>query len=125
MRPLWLGIFAVLLVVQPLASQEPQMLEHGLVDWENGLALVEWQAPLPDMGSPSSRLRSQRAARMSLFMNVFRLSSELNGVDLPEKLEMGEGFFKDVVITGGERDGSYVLWGWFPLDRVKGLLSNR
>lgn len=125
MRPLGLALPVVLLLAQPLICQEPQRLEHGLVDWENGLILVEGQASLPDIGSPSSRLRSQRAARMSLFLNVFRVSSELTGVELPKNLEISEGFFNDVVITGGERDGAYVLWGWFPVDRVKELLSSR
>ncbi|SMG17368.1 hypothetical protein [Dethiosulfovibrio salsuginis] len=125
MKMLGLAIITVFLAVYPLGAQEVQQFEHGLVDWERGLVLVEGRVPLSDQGSPSSRLRSQRAARLSLFMNVFRVSSELTGLDLPENLDIGEDLFKEVVVTGGERDGDYVLWAWFPLERVKGLTINR
>lgn len=125
MKRLCIAFLAVFLLVQPLSAQELQQYEHGLVDWERELVLVEGEVPLTDLGSPSARLRIQRAARMSLFMNVFRLSSELTGVELPDNLDTGEGLFRDVVVTGGERDGAYVLWAWLPLERVKGLLLNR
>nr|WP_321500538.1 hypothetical protein [uncultured Dethiosulfovibrio sp.] len=125
MKRLVTAIITVFLAIHPLGAQEVQQFEHGLVDWERGLVLVEGRVPLSDQGSPSSRLRSQRAARLSLFMNVFRVSSELTGLDLPENLDTGEDLFKEVVVTGGERDGDYVLWAWFPLERVKGLLINR
>lgn len=121
MRRIGLCLLMLFFATQSNATQVVQQFQYGLVDWDRGLALVEGSAPL-DQGGPSSRLRSQRAARVSLFMNVFRLSAEMTGVDMPEKMDTGEDLFKEVVVTGGERDGYYVLWAWFPIERVKGLL---
>ncbi len=98
-----------------------EIFDHGEVDWDQRLALVRGDVPVQGDRSPSARLRCRRAARIALFANAFRLSCEIRGVDIPESFNIGEGLFEDVTILGGERDGLYSVWAWFPLDRLMEL----
>ncbi|EFC90712.1 hypothetical protein Dpep_0684 [Dethiosulfovibrio peptidovorans DSM 11002] len=101
-----------------------QPFRYGEVDWESELAYVAGEAPLPERGTPSEMLRCRRAARVSLFLNCYLLSHELTGTEPSDKSETDGGLFEDVMVLGGERNGSYVVGAWIPLDRIV-ILSER